>query len=516
MNLETLKVVITADASGFNKTIKGVKSQLSGLNSAVDKATSGIQESLNSISRKVSFAAVTAGFAALTRSAIRAASDLQEVQNVVDNAFGKADKDIETFAKNAIYQFGLSEYAAKKYSSTLMAMGVSMGVAADKSKIMSIQLTGLASDLASFYNTDVETAFNALQSIYTGTVRPLRQYGIALSEAALQEYANAKGINKKVSAMNAAEKATLRYNYVLENTALAQGDFARTNMSWHNSLQTISNQLNNLAVVVGTILMRAFEPLVAMLSTIVSYAVKAAQALAAMFGINLQFSSETSGVADAWNDATEATEDATGAAKKYKKLIAGFDELNILSSTGGGSTAGIGSGGFDVGSYFDITEGKEKLLDFNKWLKDIDEWLVNAEKTFEELGIKLGNKFNNLINYLDWALIGKTIIDGLNNIFITINRFFDTANFINLGNKIAKMVNSALETIKPEEWGQILVNKINAAFQNAYGFLSNLDWKLLATRIQEIVRAALDKLDINSISGAIISFLNGVSTVIKE
>ena len=515
MNLETLKVVITADASGFNKTIKGVKSQLSGLNSAVDKATGGIKESLNSISRKVSFAAVTAGFAALTRSAIRAASDLQEVQNVVDNAFGKADKDIETFAKNAIYQFGISEYAAKKYSSTLMAMGVSMGVAADKSKIMSIQLTGLASDLASFY-TDVETAFNALQSIYTGTVRPLRQYGIALSENALQEYANAKGINKKVSAMNAAEKATLRYNYVLENTALAQGDFARTNMSWHNSLQTISNQLNNLAVVVGTILMRAFEPLVAMLSTIVSYAVKAAQALAAMFGINLQFSSETSGVADAWDDATEATEDATGAAKKYKKLIAGFDELNILSSTGGGSTAGIGSGGFDVGSYFDITEGKEKLLDFNKWLKDIDEWLVNAEKTFEELGIKLGNKFNNLINYLDWALIGKTIIDGLNNIFITINTFFDRARFINLGNKIAKMVNSALETIKPEEWGQILVNKLNAMWETAFGFVSNLDWKLLGQRIQEIVIVALDKINIDAISGTIVKTFNGITTIILE
>ena len=514
MNLETLKVVITADASGFNKTIKGVKSQLSGLNSAVDKATGGIQESLNSISRKVSFAAVTAGFAALTRSAIRAASDLQEVQNVVDNAFGKADKDIETFAKNAIYQFGISEYAAKKYSSTLMAMGVSMGVAADKSKIMSIQLTGLASDLASFYNTDVETAFNALQSIYTGTVRPLRQYGIALSENALQEYANAKGINKKVSAMNAAEKATLRYNYVLENTALAQGDFARTNMSWHNSLQTISNQLNNLAVIVGTILMRAFEPLVAMLSTIVSYAVKAAQSLAAMFGINLQFSSETSGVADAWDDATEATEDATGAAKKYKKLIAGFDELNILSSTGGGSATGIGSGGFDVGSYFDITEGKEKLLDFNKWLKDIDEWLVNAEKTFEELGIKLGNKFNNLINYLDWALIGKTIIDGLNDIFITINTFFDRARFINLGNKIAKMVNSALETIKPEEWGQILVNKLNAMWETAFGFVSNLDWKLLGQRIQEIVRVALEKINIDAISGTIVKTFNGITTII--
>ena len=224
MNLDTLKVIITADASGFNKTINNIKSQLNGLESTVGR-------SVNNITKKLSFAAAIGGLTTLSKRAVNFASDMQEVQNVVDNAFGSADREIESFSKNAIYQFGLSEYAAKKYSSTLMAMGTSMGIAKDKSKTMSIQLSGLASDLASFYNTDIDTAFEALQSIYTGTVRPLRQYGIALSEAALQEYANANGINKKISAMNEAEKATLRYNYVLEHTALAQGDFARTNMS---------------------------------------------------------------------------------------------------------------------------------------------------------------------------------------------------------------------------------------------------------------------------------------------
>ena len=402
MNLDTLKVIITADASGFNKTINNIKSQLNGLESSVGR-------SVNNITKKLSFAAAIGGLTALSKRAVNFASDMQEVQNVVDNAFGSADREIESFSKNAIYQFGLSEYAAKKYSSTLMAMGTSMGIAKDKSKTMSIQLSGLASDLASFYNTDIETAFEALQSIYTGTVRPLRQYGIALSEAALQEYANANGINKKVSAMNEAEKATLRYNYVLEHTALAQGDFARTNMSWHNSLQSIGNQLQTLAVVIGTVLMKVLTPFVNMLSTIITYATRAAQAVALLFGVNLQFSSNAGGggetVAEGWDDATDSIGNATGAANKYKKLIEGFDELNIMSSSsasgGGGGGGSLGSGGFDVGSYFDIKESQAKLLDFNKWLSDIDKWLVKAQAQFKELGIKLGNSFNNLVNYVN-------------------------------------------------------------------------------------------------------------------
>ena len=145
-----------------------------------------------------------------------------------------------------------------------------------------------------------------------------------------------------------------------------------------------------------------------MLSTIVAYATKAAQALALLFGVNLQFSSNTGGggaVAEGWDDATDSIGKATGAANKYKKLIEGFDELNIMSSSsasgGGGGGGSLGSGGFDVGSYFDIKESQAKLLDFNKWLSDIDKWLVKAQAQFKELGIKLGSSFNNLVNYVN-------------------------------------------------------------------------------------------------------------------
>lgn len=110
--------------------------------------------------------------------------------------------------------------------------------------------------------------------------------------------------------------------------------------------------------------------------------------------------------------------------------------------------------------------------------------------------------------------MGKTIIDGFNNVFTFVNNYFNTADFINFGSKLGIMVNKGLKAINPKEWGQALVNKLNAAWQTAYGFVSTLNWGLLGTRFQEIIRNAFDSIDINSIADTISTTLNGIKTVI--
>lgn len=517
MTLETLKVVITADASGFNKQITSVKNSLAKLDASISNSTNGISQSLKSITKSVSFVAITAGLTKLASTAINTASTLKEVQNVVDQAFGKKyNKEVDDFAKNAINQFGLSELAAKKYSSTLMAMGTSMGITADKSKTMAIQLTGLAADLASFYNTDVETAYIALQGAYTGITRALRQYGINMSEAEVKNYALSKGITTTYDALSEAEKATLRYNYILEHSTLAQNDFINTHKTWANSLKIISNQFEQLASILGTFMMSILTPIVHLLSQIVGYAIQAAQALAKMFGVSLSFSNGGSDIAGTWDDATDATNEASNAAKKYKKLIDGFDELNIQTSESGSGSQGAFGGGFDVGSYFDITEGQEKLLDFNKWLEDIDAWLVKAEESFEELGITIGQKLNSLFNYVNWNLLGKTVADGLNNIIITINRFFDTAAWAYYGQMIAQAINSFINHFDWKEFGQSLVNKFNAAFEMLRGFVFSFNWESLGDAIVATVRSALDNINFTKIGYTLAGLLNGLSTIIAK
>jgi hypothetical protein len=104
-------------------------------------------------------------------------------------------------------------------ASTFMAMSNSMGVANKKGAEMAITLAGLAGDLASFYNTSVDMADTALQSVYTGETESLKKYGIVMTEANLKAYALTQGITKQYSAMSQAERIMLRYNYVLHSSA---------------------------------------------------------------------------------------------------------------------------------------------------------------------------------------------------------------------------------------------------------------------------------------------------------
>ena len=182
---------------------------------------------------------------------IETASDIAEVQNVVDVTFGSSADAIEEFAQAAAVSFGMSELSAKQFSGTMGAMLKSVGLAGDSVLDMSTAMTGLAGDMASFYNIDVETAFNKLRSGISGEIEPLKQLGINLSVANLEAYALSQGMTTAYSAMTEAEKVTLRYNYILGVTADAQGDFARTADSYANQQRILSLQIENLSAQIG-------------------------------------------------------------------------------------------------------------------------------------------------------------------------------------------------------------------------------------------------------------------------
>ena len=205
-----------------------------------------------------SLAAGSAAIVAFGKKGIDLASDLQEVQNVVDTTFGdKGAAQIEKFAASAIENFGLSELSAKQMSSTMGAMIKSMGLTDREVLKMSTSLTGLAGDMASFYNLDPTEAFEKLRAGISGEAEPLKQLGINLSAVNLQAYAASQGIKKAYDKMTEAEKVTLRYNYILSATKDAQGDFAKTSDSYANQTRILGEQVNSLAAEMGEILLPA-------------------------------------------------------------------------------------------------------------------------------------------------------------------------------------------------------------------------------------------------------------------
>lgn len=210
-------------------------------------------------------------FVSFAKSGVDVASDLQEVQNVVDTTFGtEGAAAIEQFAKTAASSFGMSELSAKQFTGTMGAMLSSMGLGQGEVLEMSTAMAGLAGDMASFYNLDPEEAFAKLRSGISGETEPLKQLGINMSVANLEAYALAQGMTTAYDEMSQAEQATLRYNYIMEATAAAQGDFAKTSDSYANQQRIMQLNMENLSASIGEKLMPTLSGLTGALNGLLS------------------------------------------------------------------------------------------------------------------------------------------------------------------------------------------------------------------------------------------------------
>ena len=247
--------------NGIKEVTDSIQSESKKWDDAAETGTNNIGNSFVGMAKKIGGALAAAGVAKTLvewgKAAIEAASDLQEVQNVVDVTFGESAGQIETWAKNAGTQFGLTELQAKKFTSTLGAMMKSAGLTGPEIVNMSTDLAGLAADMASFYNLDFETAFQKIRSGISGETEPLKQLGINMSVANLEAFALAQGLEKTFNQMTQGEQTMLRYQYMMQATADAQGDFERTGDSFANVRKKIETEINTIKTSLGTILLPA-------------------------------------------------------------------------------------------------------------------------------------------------------------------------------------------------------------------------------------------------------------------
>lgn len=252
-NLYELYVTLGLDKSEFDKGITEAKKETLNFSNSVKSVFAG------SLLANFAQQAAQAAFQ-FAGDAIEIASDLAEVQNVVDVTFGNGASQIDSWAKAAKTAFGMGELNAKRFAGTMGAMLKSMGMTDAETMDMSTNLVKLAGDMASFYNLDHETAFEKIRSGISGETEPLKQLGINMSVVNLEAFAMSQGIDKAYSSMTQAEQASLRYNYLLQTTAGAQGDFARTAGSYANQLKLFGENINEIKAGMGESLLDFVSP----------------------------------------------------------------------------------------------------------------------------------------------------------------------------------------------------------------------------------------------------------------
>lgn len=422
------------------------ESQMAGISSLAKKAGAALATAFG-VKKLVDFG----------KQCLELGSDLAEVQNVVDVTFPHMTAQVDEFAKSAAQSFGLSETMAKQYTGTFGAMAKAFGFSEKQAYDMGTTLTGLAGDVASFYNLSQDEAYTKLKSVFTGETESLKDLGVVMTQTALDSYAMANGFGKTTSAMTEAEKVALRYQFVQDQLSAAQGDFARTSDSWANQCRILSLQTQSLMATIGQGLINLFTPVIKVINIAIGKLATLANAFKAFTELitgNKASDGGSNGVSeiatsaadadDSLNSASDAASNLTNntnkagkaaqnAAKKMKSLM-GFDQINKLDSQSSTSSSGTSPSTGSTGTAGNRVD-YGKLADGDTVIDKTDEKLSALQKRCQELAKLFKKGFQ--IGFGDSRKKIDSINKSVRNIGKNLKEIFTDAAVVNAANRCA-------------------------------------------------------------------------------
>lgn len=241
--------------------LSGNSRELDATLSKAEKNLSNFGNKMKDIGGKMS-TYISLPLAAAGGAAIKFASDFNESLNKVDVAFKSSSQSVKDFAKTSLQSFGIAEGTALDMAALFGDMSTSMGLSTKEAAKLSTSLVGLAGDLSSFKNMNIEEVTTALNGIFTGETESLKRLGIVMTEANLKAYALTQGLSANIDQLSQGEKVMLRYNYVMAMTKNAQGDFARTSDGAANQMRMFTESLKQLGNQFGQIMLPLFTKIV--------------------------------------------------------------------------------------------------------------------------------------------------------------------------------------------------------------------------------------------------------------
>ena len=506
--------------------ITKIANKIKNVVSVVGGAVNNIKGKFNILNSTLARGLSLAGLVAVGKKCLELSSDLAEVQNVVDTTFGKSSNIINEFAESALKNFGLTELQAKKYVSTLGAIAKASGESEEATLQMSTNLTKLTADVASFFNYDYDTAFNKIRSGLTGETEPLKDLGVVMTVANLEQYRLAQGIQTSYSAMSSAEQMALRYNYIMQALTDTQGDFNKTQASWANQLRILQGQAQQLGAILGNLLQKVLYPVLSVVNAILGKAVAMGNVLAKAFGFDTKTITESqSGTSeksspnvatatDSPNVATatdkeaksqdnlaKSTKKATAEKKKQnkerEKELSSVHKLNILNKKQAETTkaskvtkakknstpkTGIntnGGLGFDLLNYADTANkgAKDTETAFENFIKRMKK--LAKEGQFEGIGASLADEINGLVSKIHFKEVEDKFTKFSNKIGRVINGFVRNLNTAQIGRKLGDLINLIVHTVNTfydtvdfSSIGSKLAEGLNSAFET-------IDWEAL-------------------------------------
>ena len=320
-------------------------------------------------------------------------------------AFGEDAEEVLAYSEKISEKLGINQQQFMQYSSMYGSLLSGFGMAQEQVTTISVGLAELSYDIWAAYNDryqSLEDASEAVRSAITGEIEPIRNAGIALTEASMQEYLDSLGMaHVKMANLSEAQKSEVRYATMV-NAAMNQGivgTYAKEMNTAEGVMRNLAMQTKTLAQAFGSLLIPVLMKVIPWVTAVVNVITDAIRAIAGFFGIELQkinwgnsINSAAGGVknlADGASDATGALKDAGKEAKKLKDYTMGFDELNVIKpdegndsgSAGSGGAGGVGTGGslgLDLDTLWDdsvFANAKQQAEELEGKVKELLKWV---------------------------------------------------------------------------------------------------------------------------------------------
>lgn len=418
-----------------NSSIKTASKTIDSVKSSTDKATNSANKLGNAFKNAFTFT----GVKSITKKLLGwmdEAIDYTEQLNLFNVVFDNIEKNgTKTFSNLGLeatkFQNKLNEAFGTNKTETLymqgiyQSMGETVGIDDTYSAIMSETMTKLTYDLASLYNKSEDTVAEALRAgVYAGQTKPMRSYGIDVTQTTLQPILDSLGIDEQVKNLSQAEKEILRYIATLKQASVSMGDFANNLESPSNQLKIFKQQLVEAKVALSSLFIGTFAKILPYANAFLMVVKEVSTAIATMFGIELtDYNTGIASQESIYDGIADSADDATDSIKKLKRQTLGFDEIHNISenkdsnsSTSGGIDQRLLDAitGYDNGMdkvKMKATEIRDKIMEWLGFTKEIDP--LTGDVSFK---LKEGYSNLKLIGGIITTLVGMKLIKGITGI----------------------------------------------------------------------------------------------------
>lgn len=339
-----------------------------------------------------------------------------------ERTFSELGKSATKFQYDLQEKFGTNITETFKYQGLFQSMGENVGIEDTYSSIMSETMTKLTYDLASLYNKSESTVAEALRAgVYAGQTKPLRSYGIDVTQTSMQPILDSLGISDRtIKQMSQAEKEILRYLATLKQAKVAMGDMANTIESPSNQIKIFKQQLVEAKVALSNLFIGTFAKILPYANALLMVVTQVAKAIADMFGIEItDYNSGIASSEDAYYDLSDSIDNATDSVKELKRQTLGFDQINNINenkNNGSTVTGGIDQRlldaiyGYDNGMdkvRMKATEIRDRIMEWLGFTKEIDS--LTGETTWSYGGIS--KTIKNILNSISkLSTKGKLVV----------------------------------------------------------------------------------------------------------